>query len=349
MRFINIALFIVLSLIHHVYASQKTLPEIQTKQVLSNIRYLSHDGKYTYFQQNGKLYLSTNYSSDIIHEAPKTSSFLLFGTSARKKLIIEEESLFHRQLSFQKRKKLYVLDYGKKKISFVAQGSFLSLNVNDSWINYYRPDERQIYAKSLFGSSQPVKIKLRNKINPFFIPHSLMFTRDTIVYNDINDQGIMSIFMYSTIEKTFSLIYKGKFPGTNLKFCTIKNNLIVGEFSFDSISHGAIIYKIPLFSNKNFSKVKQIYTSELDDIGNIVCSKNSLYFIKTTSQNKLLNTKTTEVAKLNLDTNQISVLTNLRYVTNIINMDGTILIPFRDKYFVAEGKSRLNDDNLIKK
>jgi hypothetical protein len=86
----------------------------------------------------------------------------------------------------------------------------------------------------------------------------------------------------------------------------------------------------------------------LNDIGNIVCSKENLYFVKTLDENKSLNTKKTEVAKIELKENKLSILTDLRYVTNIINMDGTILVPFREKYFVAEGKSRLNDDKLIK-
>jgi hypothetical protein len=344
MHFISSILFLIFS-----YSVVAVLPEIQTKQALNNIRYLTHDGKFTYFQQNGKLYLSTNYSSSIIHSAPKTSSFLIFGTGARKKVIIEEEKNFHRDFSSKKIKDIYIADYGKNKIDLIAQGQFLSLNLGDSWINYFNPKEKVIYAKPVVGEKIPLKIKLQNKTNPFFVPKSLMITRDTILFNDINDKGIMGIFMYSAIEKKFTPVYKGKFPGMNLNFCRIDDSLIVGEFSYDSVSHGSSIYKIPLYANKAFSEVSQIYTSDLDDVGNLVCSKSNLYFIKTINQNKMLNTKTTEVVKLDLKTNKTSILTDLRYVTNIVNMDGTILIPFRDKYFVAEGKSRLNDDKLIKK
>jgi hypothetical protein len=325
------------------------LPEIQTKQALNNIRYLSHDGKFTYFQQNGKLYLSTNYSSNVIHSAPKTRSFLIFGTSNRDKIIIEEEGNFHREYSSMKTKKIYMAEYGKPKVEFVAQGNFLSLNLDDSWVSYYLPKEKIIYSKPISGNKKLIKIKLKNEINPFFFPQSIMVTRDTTIFNDINKKGIMGVFMYSAIERKFTSIYKGKFPGTALKFCRMKDDLIIGEFSLDGISHGSSIYKVPLYSNKDFSSISQIYTSELDDIGNLVCSKDSIYFIKTINQNKALNIKTTEVAKLELKTNKIKILTDLRYVTNIVNMDGTILVPFRDKYFVAEGKSRLNDDKLIKK
>ena len=175
-----------------------------------------------------------------------------------------------------------------------------------------------------------------------------MITRDTVLFNDINDSGIMSIFMYSKREKKFSPVYKAKFPGTNLKFCRVKDDLIIGEFSLDGVSVGSSIYKLPLFSNENFNNQSQLYTSELDDIGNLVCSNEDVYFIKTITQKKVLNIKVTEVAKLNLKSNKIKILTDLRYVTNIVNMDGTILVPFREKYYVAEGKSRLNDDKLIK-
>jgi hypothetical protein len=345
MRFISpIIYFFLISM-----AFSAELPEIQTKQALNNLRYLSHDGKFTYFQQNGKLYLSTNYASSIIHSASKTSSFLIFGTDARKKIIIEEDNNFHRNYSSIKIKSIFAAGFGKNEVTPIAKGSFISLNLKDSWINYFNPFEKVIYAKPIMGNNKPIKIKLKNSVNPFFEPSSLMITRDTIIFNDINDTGVMGIFMYSNIEKKFTPLYKGKFPGTNLKFCKVDDSLIIGEFSLDGVSHGSSIYKVPLYSNKGFSSLSQIYTSELDDIGNLVCSKTNLYFIKTINQNKTLNTKTTEVAKIDLKTNKTTILTDLRYVTNIVNMDGTILIPFRDKYLVAEGKSRLNDDKLIKK
>ncbi len=323
----------------------KTLPEIQTKQSLNNIRFLSNDGKFTYFQQNGKLYLSTNYSSAEILEKENSSYFLLSGSESRKKIIIEEIPNFHRELNYRKKNIIYTMDFGKTTPIKVTEGTFLSLNLQDSWLNSYDPQEKAIEAKNL-NNSKTVSVKLKNKLNPYFIPQALMRTQDTIFYTDINDNGFMGLLMYSFYDKKFTSVYKSKFKAMNLKFCQSGDNLYVGEFSYNGISNGSAIFKIPFFNNPGFSNIEQIYSSDLNDIGNLLCSKQSLYFIKTLSEDKQLNTKKSEVARLDLKSKKITIITDLNYVTNIINMDGNILIPFRDKYYVAEGKSKLNDDKL---
>ncbi len=324
------------------------LPEMQTKQALNNIRFLSKDGKFTYFQQNGKLFLSTNYSSSTLKEDEDSTSYLIFGSPSRKTLIVEQEKEFHRNLSAIKSTTLYSLDYGKDKLEKISDGAFLSLNLEDTWINYYDSKTQEIKAKSLKTDQAVVTVKLKNQINPFFRPQALMATKDTLFYTDINSKGSMALIMYSIFDKTFTTVYKSRFNGMNLKFCIQGDNIYLGEFSFAEADHGSSIFKIPLYNNKDFNTITQIYSSQLNDIGNIVCSEKNIYFVKTLDENKSLNTKKTEVAKIDLKENKLTILTDLRYVTNIINMDGTILIPFRDKYFVAEGKSRLNDDKLIK-
>ena len=56
-----------------------------------------------------------------------------------------------------------------------------------------------------------------------------------------------------------------------------------------SLSHKFIlsnILKIPLYDNPNFKKLDTIYTSELDDIGNLTCTKDNIYFVKTVDYNQ---------------------------------------------------------------
>jgi hypothetical protein len=341
-------LFIRLFILLVPLSSLAKLPEMQTKQALNNIRFLSNDGKYTYFQQNGKLFLSTNYSSSTLKEGEDSTSYLIFGTPTRKTLIVEKEEDFQRNLSPIKTTSLYSIKYGGDKLEKVAEGLFLSLNLEDTWLTYLDPRTKMIKARSLNSKQPEISVQLKNKINPFFRPQAIMPTKDTLFYTDINSKGSMALLMYSFFDKKFTTVYKSRFTGMNLKFCIQDDNIYLGEFSFAEADHGSSIFKIPLYSNKDFNTITQIYSSQLNDIGNIVCSKENLYFVKTLDENKSLNTKKTEVAKIELKENKLSILTDLRYVTNIINMDGTILVPFREKYFVAEGKSRLNDDKLIK-
>ena len=329
-------------------SSFSKLPEIQTKQSLNNIRYLSHDGKFTYFQQNGKLYLSSNYSHDEIYSSEKSSSYIIIGSLKRKKLIIEKESQFHRNLDMKKKRELFITSFGSKKLEKVGEGYALSINQDDNWINFYDYNNKMIVARRLDKSQKEVKVRLKNSVNPFFIPQAYMPSVDIMFYTDINEEGFMALMAYSFYDKSFSTIYKSKFKGMNLKFCLNEKTAFVGEFSYNSIDKGSSIFSIPLYENKGFQKISQIYTSQLNDIGNLVCTKDDLFFIKTLNENNQLNMKRTEVAKLNIKTNKIIIITSLSFVTNIISMDGNILIPFRDKYYVAKGKSRLNDDKLTK-
>ncbi len=343
MQYIKLITLLVLSA--NLQASN--LPELQTKQALDNIRYLTHDGKFTYYQQNsGELQLSTNYATENVLKMSRGTGYSMSGTSTRKKLIIEVRKNVHKDLNFRSENEIYTLNFGKSKATKIGNGIFGKLNLNDTWITFFSPKTSQIVARNISQSSKTYKIKLKNKLNPYFIPQYKMATADTILYTDLNDQGHMALNMYSVIDKKFTTIYKSNFPGMRIDFCIQNEKIYLGEFTYASLNRGSTIYQIDLYGNPNFNKIKTIYSSELDDIGKLTCTKQDLYFIKTIDFNEKINTKKSEVAKINLEDNKLSIITKLNYVTNVINMDGTILIPFRNKYYVAKGQSILNKDQL---
>ena len=98
----------------------------------------------------------------------------------------------------------------------------------------------------------------------------------------------------------------------------------------------------------NYALDKTIYRSTDNDIGNMLCQQDKIYFIKTLSENKRMNLKTTDVAEVILKTGAISMKSDLQKVTQIISVDGRVLIPFRDDYFVVDGEANLSQDRLMK-
>jgi hypothetical protein len=324
------------------------LPELQTKQALNNIRFLTNDGKFTYYQQHsGELQLSTNYSNAFVLKSQKGTSYNIFGSQSRKNLIIEVRKSFHKNLNFFEPNDLYIIKFGETTPTKIGIGTAAKLSIKDTWVTYFSTQTQELTAKNTLNLKRSHTIKLKNKINPYFIPQSAMATQDTVFYTDLNDKGYMALIMYSFIEKKFTTVFKSNFPGMRLDFCIQNEKIILGEFSYDSLNRGSNILKIPLYDNPNFKKLDTIYTSELDDIGNLTCTKDNIYFVKTVDYNQKINSKKTEIARISLKKdNKLKIITDLNYVTNVINMDGTILVPFRNKYYVIKGQSVLNKDDL---
>lgn len=326
------------------------LPELKTKQSLENIRLISNNGKFTYYQQrSGDLQMSTNYVNKLVMKNPKDTYYLLRSTSSRKKIIIEVIKNYHKRLNYFGLNYIYTIAFGKTTPKKIALGINAKLHLKDRWISYFHPRAKTIFLKNILVNSKPIKIILNNKVNPYFIPVVIMPTPDTVIYTDINKDGYMAVQMYTLSERKITTIYKSKFAGMRLDPCIFGENLFMGEFSYDGVNVGSSVIKIPLFQNKGFKKKITLYQSELPDIGHLTCAENSLYFIKTTNYNKKINLRKSEAVKLDIKSNKVQIITSLEYVTNILNMDGIILIPFRDKYYVAEGKSVLNQDSLEEK
>jgi hypothetical protein len=92
-----------------------------------------------------------------------------------------------------------------------------------------------------------------------------------------------------------------------------------------------------------------VYSSDLNDLGHITCDyvTGSIYFIKNTGKEKL---SYFDIASLNLNTKKVDVLTDLKTITTIINMDGLIISFDRGKYLIIKGNDTdfKNIDSLKK-
>lgn len=345
MRYISL---IVLVLVFTANAfSKEDLPELKTKQALYNIRLISNDGKFTYYQQrSGDLQMSTNYSNKIVMKRDSGTHYLLRSSNARKKVLIEVVEKYHKRLDFFKLNEIFTINFGQTKPVKIGMGKNAKLHLEDRWVSYFHPRVKTFFVKNIIANSKPLAIKLSNKVNPYFTPKVSMPTPDTVFYTDINPQGYMAIQMYTLSEKKIQTVYKSKFAGMRLDYCIANDNIYMGEFSYDGVNLGSSIVSIPLYENAGFQKISTLYQSELPDIGNLICKDSNLYFIKTTKYDEKINLRNSEAARLSLDTNKVKLITTLNFVTNLLKMDGLVLIPFREKYYVAQGKSILNQDSL---
>lgn len=325
------------------------LQVLKTKQSLNNIRFISSDGKLTYFQRrSGDLQLSKNYKNFEVMKRPSHTEYFIYSSEARKKLIVEVDENFHTTISHLKKNDIYIMDYGSNEPRKAAKGAHPKLHNDDKYFSYYDTRLGSLFFHETNEFNLKYSIKLNNKLNPFYVPYTDMITNYDILYTDINSSGQNAVIIYNALEKKSKPIYKSTLAGGKVEYCIMNKNLYVGEFSFGDIPNSSKIVEIPLFNNANYKKYKVIYQSQQSDIGNMKCADKTIYFIKTVSYNKKLNLKQTEIASYDIATAQTKILSNLKYVTQIIKIDDLIVSPFRGEYFLIKGNPNLTQDNIEK-
>jgi hypothetical protein len=326
------------------------LDEFVTKQAINKIRYISKDGKVTYYQKNsGELQLSTNYKFANIVKGKKRTQYLVHASTHKQKIVIETDESYFNQVNFLKDNRISVANYGvKSELLELGQGTNPILHLQDQWVSFYRKETKQLVFKSFNSNIQEKSISLINKSNPFFTPQHIMLTPNDVLYTDINKAGHMAILLYSFTEKSFKTIYKTKDPGNKIDLCQIGNQLIIGEFPVGEIQSSSSIMAMNIFNNKDFKKVTPLYSSELPDIGNMKCVDNLVFFAKTMGTDQFLNVKRTEIAKLDITTSKLEILTSEKYINQIIRVGEMILTSLKGKYFILYGKNNLITDEIKK-
>jgi hypothetical protein len=324
----------------------KDLPKFLTKHSIDNLRFMSSDGRYAYVEKRpGVLgFVSSFKSIDFLSES-STSGFIMSGTPARQRLVIESIPNEHNENNLMKVNKIMTIDWGNSQTKEIGFGLDARLQLQDEWITFYLPDDRTITVKNII-TQKSYLIRLSPKTHPFFRPEVAMVNDETIVYTEINEKGYAALLQYNLITQKATILYKSSQTATRIELCQTKGYLGVGEFPFEGINRGSSISIIKLGTGINLAGLTNIYKSVDNDTGNMVCLDKSIYFVKTMRQNKKLSVRTTEAVKLDLATSKIEVKTEFGSVAQIINMDGTILIPFRDDFYVLEGQSNLSSDVL---
>ena len=136
------------------------LQEIETKQVFSNLRYISKSGKVTIYQnENGDLSLSKNYKINIIHKSEKYTKYdVIEGT--KNFLLILKDDTYYSHINPAKPKKIYILDLETQELKKIGEGLIPQFHLEDTWISFYRPSSKTLVYKKLTMPPKTLEIKI---------------------------------------------------------------------------------------------------------------------------------------------------------------------------------------------
>ncbi len=180
------------------------LPELLTKQAVSNIRYLSQDGKFTYYQKrSGSLLFSSNYKVTEMIKGELGTQYTVIGSPARKKIIIMQNETYHNFYSIRAKEKIFLAEFGESVVKEMAYGSAAKLHLDDSWFSYYDFYEKKLFFESTANSALKFSIKLNNKINPYFNPQVVMSDDNTVYYTDLGETGTPGIIQYNRTQNEY--------------------------------------------------------------------------------------------------------------------------------------------------
>jgi hypothetical protein len=324
----------------------KALPKFLTKYNIQTLKFITSNGQYAYTQKRpGVLGLVSSFRSvDFISES-STSDFIMRDSRFKKRLAIEIIPNAHSEYNLLKNHRIVVVDWGKTQVKEVGFGKGARLHLQDEWISYYDSYQRTIYIQNII-TQKKYKITRSPKASAYFLPEVEMISSDTVVYTDIDYKGVVGLIKYNLITESSTLVYKNSTLGTRLELCQSQDYLGIGEFPYDDISRPSKILQIKLNASSQIGGYTTLYSSADADLGNMVCTPDSIYFVKTIRHLPKINFKQTEAVKLVLKNNVVESSSDLGSVSQLISMDGKVLIPFRGEHFVLEGSSDLSQDSL---
>ncbi len=325
------------------------LPELSTKQSLGNIRFISLDGKITYYQiRSGALSITSNYKNQVLLKSEMNTQYFINTSASRKKMTIEMDNSFHQNYNLLKLNKIFISNFGGIEAQEIGDGRNPQLHLDDTWLSYYDPMKREITLQFLNLKERKIIIPITNKINPYFIPDVVMLNPETILYTDLNSFGKMGVMKYNHVDKKYINVIKSEQNGIKIELCLKENNLLVGQFSYPTLKRGSSISRMKIDASGTATSAEVIYSSVMEDPGNIICntSNDKIYFVKAISKGESVYT---EVAEINIKTKQLAIVSDLKYVAQVISMDQRILIPFQDKFFVIAGSDKVDKDEFKKR
>ncbi|MDO9183898.1 MAG: hypothetical protein Q7U04_15895 [Bacteriovorax sp.] len=323
------------------------LPELLAKQAINNIRFLTNDGKFTYYQKrSGSLLFSTNYKVKEILKGEIGTSYTIFSSSSRKKLVILQNEHFNNFLSLRAKEKIFLTNFDESEPREIGMGISPRLLLGDSWLSFYDPYSKILSFEHTTNAALKFSIKLNNRLNPYFIPQVIMTDENTVYYTDLNEEGIYGILEFKRNTTKSEVIYKAKSSMVKLEICLSQNQFILGEFGINFSNSGSIISKtdLPL---KDFSKRENIYTSELNDLGHLICDfePKNLVFIRNFGNS---NIPSFDIANINTIDKKLTTLSEIKTVNNIINMDGILLTQEKGKYYIVKGDVDYKNTDSLK-
>lgn len=323
------------------------LPELMTKQAINNIRFLTQDGKYTYYQKrSGSLLFSTNYKVQEMLKGELGTQYTLYASAARKKIVILQNLNYHNFYSLRGNEKIFITNFGESTATEIGLGTNPTLLLNDSWISYYDFYEKILKFENTTNSALKFSIRLNNRINPYFAPQVVMSDDNTIYYTDLSETGVIGVLEFKRNTGKSQIIYKGNGPMEKAEICLHQDHLILGIFGINFSNTGSIISSasLPL---TDFSKRDFIYKSNANDLGHMICDfdKENIVFIKNYGNSFNPNY---DIVNFNLKNKSLSLLSELKTVGNVLNMDGILLTEEKGKYYIVKGYADYKNVDTLK-
>lgn len=320
--------------------------KLLTKHAVDAIRYIDGDGRVAYVRKRpGVLGIVSSFrSEEFVSDTPQ-SDFLVTASPVKRRVIVEIIKNQHSVFNIMRSNKLMAFNWGEIKGKEVGNGLAARLHMADEWLSFYQPEKKSMMVKNLVTEKE-YEIKLAPKANAFFIPEITMIDSSLIVYTDINDQGLSAVISYNLFTKKSDVLYKANQNGTRMEICQQDSYIALGEFPYDGVNRGSKIMTLPILTTFNLGGFTTLYDSKEQDIGNMICIDDGIYFIKTMNRNPELGIKTTDAVKVNLKTGALTQKSNLGTVNQLINMDGRVLLPHRGTFYVLEGEYNLSSETL---
>lgn len=323
------------------------LVELLAKQATNNLRFITNDGKITYYQKrSGQLLVSQNYKVAEVLKGSTANQYTIFATKHRKKMLVLENPNFHTYYSLRGVEKVHVLNFGQSVARFVGEGNSPRLHLADEWISYYHHQNKTIYFEHATNSALKFQILINARKNPYFTPEVVMFSDDQILYTDMNEDGIQGLFLFKRSTGKAELKYKQDSRFSRIELCDADDSIYLGEFGQLFTGPGSTIKKIKPTEIENFKNPEVVYTNSLNDPGHLHCRENNvLYFSKNIGSS---NTKSIyEIVSLDLSTKKEKVLTYFKSTSQLIDMDGVYLVSEKGKSYIIKGNNNFKFIDIL--
>mgnify|MGYP003144893536 CR=1 FL=1 len=319
------------------------LPILATKQDITNIRYLTRDGKFTYYQRrSGDLLLGTNFNVSEVLKAEMGTHYTVRSHAESEWMVINQVKHMHRSYDPRLVGTLFRNKKGQTSTTELGVGANPDVHLLGSWTSFYEPYTRLIVFKSLDNPQIGFNIQTAAKLNPYFFPNVTMLDEQTVLYIDMNEKGESALIRFNRIDGKSKVLFKNEGVSRRLEVCQSKTGVYLGAFPYQQADAAAEIWEV----DKEKGPSKPIYSSNMPDIGHMICdnTEGKIYFSKAFKQGKAYRH---DIYALDLKSGESESISDFRYATQIIDMDGLLLIPFQGKYYVPlEQKQAEVKDNL---
>lgn len=335
--------FIKLLLLSTLSFSRTELVELTAKQNIQTLKYFyKKDDSNFYMRGKDSLAFSSNFKSyPVITE--ETASQYGVTTWNNQDFLIWKSLDSHRVLSPNKDKKIFLYNVKSKTLENIGEGVSPYFFRRGKFISYYSMRNREIVVITTNNRAKTFRIKVNAK-DPYFIPSFSISTLDTLYYTDINDRKRSGILSFDLEKKKRSTLYKTTSLGINLELCGTNDNLYILESSSGKKSF-TNLYRLN-YIETDISKRDFLFESAKGPAHSLHCQndKERIFFIKNLTG---LSGKTSEVLSYHLKVKKAFIHSDLKFVTNLLSIEGKLYIPFRKKIYVLDdlkGKFKINKE-----